>query len=525
MYGTDGSTMGDSGCGPTAMAMVASDITNKKITPVTMANLSEMIGTRDASGTNAKFIDAASKAYGFGSSKMPYPSANGLYNAASRGPVILLGQDVDGGQNPFTKSGHFVVADGVDGAGNIKIKDPRGSAYNRKYSAKNLANTTSTAWGFRKRSAGGRGSISDLFSSISGFMGEFGNRAWAGLSSGNWNSDYSDYFASDSSASSATIDTSSSGTISGSNSAQMIWNYFKSRGLSDNTIAGIMANLRAESGLNPTNLQNSYESKLGFTDASYTAAVDSGKYNNFVHDKAGYGLVQWTYWSLKQALLNYAKSKGKSIGDMNMQLDFLVKQLSEDYPSTWAKMTSASSPEEASTIMLKEFERPAVLNTNARAGYAKQYYDLYAGKGGRGNGAHIKPRIVKTGIINNMRGGRGPVINTANNWSGGATADYQTARSATKYIDSLNGSNMTNAINMIITLLEAITGNTALASSKLDLLQNIKGSNVVVGGNTHNYISNGTSNPTNSNNQIVNTGFSKTTSRNQKIAEKIASGM
>lgn len=50
--------------------------------------------------------------------------------------------------------------------------------------------------------------------------------------------------------------------------------------------AGLMGNLFAESGLSPKNLQNTYEKKLGFTDDSYTAAVDSGSYQNFVRDSA-----------------------------------------------------------------------------------------------------------------------------------------------------------------------------------------------------------------------------------------------
>ena len=70
-----------------------------------------------------------------------------------------------------------------------------------------------------------------------------------------------------------------------------------------------MGNLYAESGLKPNNLQNSYEKTLGFTDITYTEAVDKGAYNNFIHDKAGYGLAQWTWWSRKEALLNYAKQK------------------------------------------------------------------------------------------------------------------------------------------------------------------------------------------------------------------------
>ena len=83
---------------------------------------------------------------------------------------------------------------------------------------------------------------------------------------------------------------------------QKIWDSLKSRGLNDFAVAGIMGNLLAESGLRADNLQNSYEKKLGMSDAEYTAAVDSGSYDNFVNDKAGYGLAQWTYYSRKQAL-------------------------------------------------------------------------------------------------------------------------------------------------------------------------------------------------------------------------------
>ena len=50
-----------------------------------------------------------------------------------------------------------------------------------------------------------------------------------------------------------------------------------------------------------------YEKGLGLTDAEYTAAVDSGSYSNFVRDSSGYGLAQWTYWSRKEAMLNYAR--------------------------------------------------------------------------------------------------------------------------------------------------------------------------------------------------------------------------
>ena len=78
---------------------------------------------------------------------------------------------------------------------------------------------------------------------------------------------------------------------------RIIWDYLKSKGLSDYAISGIMGNLYAESGLNPRNVENAFELKHGYNDNSYTEAVDNGSYNNFVNDGAGYGLAQWTYYT------------------------------------------------------------------------------------------------------------------------------------------------------------------------------------------------------------------------------------
>ena len=380
----------------------------------------------------------------------------------------------------------------------------------------NISNNTS--------STGSKTSITDIFSKLSGFFTEFGNRALTGAITGKFDTDYTSYFAdsSDESSSSASVDSSNYVKINTTESAKKIWNYYKSRGIPDNTIAGILGNMQAESGLNPRNLQNSYEKSLGHTDDSYTTDIDSGKYTNFVKDSAGYGLVQWTYHSLKKALLDYAKKKGSSIGDLDMQLEFLIKQLSEDYPNTWEKMLSASSPEEASTIMLKEFEKPAVLNTNTRAGYARQYFDTLTANNGQG-GTSIKPRIIKR-KANKTTAYGGPAIEYTDSTLR-AVSDYNTANIANKYINSTSDGNMTKAVNMIISLLEAITGNTASTSSKLDMLENLKKSNVVKGGDTINNITNTDNSKSSSNpRDILATGSGTKVSRNQRLAEKIALG-
>lgn len=160
-----------------------------------------------------------------------------------------------------------------------------------------------------------------------------------------------------------------------------MWDYFLKSGMTECGVAGLMGNLNAESALYPTNLQNSYEKSLGMSDAEYTAAVDAGRYTNFVNDSAGYGLAQWTYWSLKRDMLAYHQKKGKSIGDGETQMEFLVHQLSTQYIAVWRILTSAKTVREASDAVLLKFERPADQSEavqKKRADFGQNYYNKFA---------------------------------------------------------------------------------------------------------------------------------------------------
>ena len=160
-----------------------------------------------------------------------------------------------------------------------------------------------------------------------------------------------------------------------------IWNFFKAKSLTDYAVAGLMGNLYAESGLSQINLQNTGNKSLGLTDSQYTNAVDSNVYTNFVKDSQGYGLAQWTYHTRKKALLEYAKSKNTSIGDLQTQLEFLYKELSTSYKTQLNKINKATSVKEASDVILKEYEQPANQGSTVqtkRANYGNNYYNKYA---------------------------------------------------------------------------------------------------------------------------------------------------
>ena len=162
-----------------------------------------------------------------------------------------------------------------------------------------------------------------------------------------------------------------------------IWNFLMVHIDNEYGVAGLMGNLYAESALRSNNLQQSYETKLGYNDTTYTAAVDNGSYDNFVKDAAGYGLAQWTYWSRKQAMLEFHQSKKKSIGDLQTQLEFLIKELSGSYKGVWSDLKNATSILDASNSVLLKFERPANQGESVqkkRAEYGQKYYDKYADK-------------------------------------------------------------------------------------------------------------------------------------------------
>ena len=159
-----------------------------------------------------------------------------------------------------------------------------------------------------------------------------------------------------------------------------IWDYLIGKGLNEYAVAGIMGNLHVESGLRSNNLQNTYEKKLGMTDEQYTAAVDNGTYTNFVHDSAGYGLAQWTYWSRKEGLLKAAQAAKKSISDLGVQLDYLWKELQWNN-DVMRILKGASDVKTASDVILTKFEKPADQSDKAkknRASYAQNYFDKYA---------------------------------------------------------------------------------------------------------------------------------------------------
>ena len=162
------------------------------------------------------------------------------------------------------------------------------------------------------------------------------------------------------------------------NTAIRIRDFLLKQGITLEGVYGMMANIYSESGFRSNNAQNSYMNKMGMTDEIYTSKVDNGTYTNFIFDRVGYGLCQWTSSGRKQNLYNFAKSCGKSIGDETMQLNFLMTELNGSYKAVLNILKTSHNISECAKYVMTKFERPAdqsVTAQNKRASYGVQLYE------------------------------------------------------------------------------------------------------------------------------------------------------
>lgn len=190
-------------------------------------------------------------------------------------------------------------------------------------------------------------------------------------------------------------------------SARDIYAKLIAAGLTHEGACGLMGNMQAESALKANIAQRGM---TALSDEEYTAAAAEWPVK-FIHDGVGYGLCQWTYWSRKQALFNFAQERGASVGDEGMQAEFCISELKNDYPGLWALLCSVTDIYTAASEVCTVYERPAVNNITVRAGYANQLAnrakregwgsaaeDNPADKGAEGADIYWPPRVICEGM-------------------------------------------------------------------------------------------------------------------------------
>ena len=425
------STIDENGCGPASAATVlnaygrSSDI-NKT---ANYAIKNGYVAGSSGVGTRASYFGDIFGANGIRTSYTG--SKRGIRNAVGSGnPTVLLGQDRSNKSkvnSPFGPNPHYVVARGTDSRGNVVIDDPElgGTALYDK-SILNSAKLAVATGGASNLLFGSRASAAS--STISSKLNTNTNSSGTVFEKNQQTS--TKLAAQAANKNSSTNSVSSSGTASSNEEA--IWGYYKSRGLSDHAVAGILGNLRHESiKFNPTSTETGFMNRLkGLTykgnatdskfasvgniysdvgvdissqenfNKTYTAAVDSGKIsreefmrpysklnsstfssNGELGHQFGYGLPQFTFKSYKADLYDTAKKNNTSIGDLLTQTEVLYKHL-EDTGVMPLLQNSNINYAQAAEYMLKKYERPTDTagQLPIRINSAKDYYEKYTGK-------------------------------------------------------------------------------------------------------------------------------------------------
>lgn len=167
------------------------------------------------------------------------------------------------------------------------------------------------------------------------------------------------------------------------NYAASIWSLLKAIVGNEYGVAGIMGNWQVESYNCPFCKQgDTPPTKIS---VDYSNSIDNGTItkNEFVTNKLGYSLAQWTYPTRKSAYWDFWKASGISqVGDVNVAVGFALSELQGGYRSTLTTCQTATSIKHASDFVLHNYEQPAdqsASQENLRAAYGEYYYSIFAG--------------------------------------------------------------------------------------------------------------------------------------------------
>ena len=148
---------------------------------------------------------------------------------------------------------------------------------------------------------------------------------------------------------------------------QTIYNLLRQAGMTEAGALGVLGNWECESNCEPYRVQGDYASNRMLA-KEYVAKVTNGTISRdqFAHDQKGFGLAQWTYFSRKYGLIDFWKSYGGRLDDVQMQVEFALKEFQRDFIPDWRLLCSTSDVYEATKAVCYRFENPAVKNDRAR---------------------------------------------------------------------------------------------------------------------------------------------------------------
>ena len=353
-------TIGDSGCGPAAavnaLEALRSSRYGRGVYDILGAS-QEMLPYKEADGGTPPQAMANYLNRRGANANVIQNKGDMLRNIKNGVPTILMGSDSNGASpdTPFAENPHYVTATGLDATGKAIVQDPQAPGDNYRYDLNHLIGKSSMAittgaGKYGRRSRYGRG----------GILGTTGSDINATKSQ-----------------------------IAISPNAVHIRNYLMNKGIPEDVAYGILGNIQQESHMEPRLTEYAlldemrasgkdfgidWSNPKNYTkdSISYTNAVDSGKISKeeFLtpsvgasagQSKRGYGLVQFTSAGLKGGLYDNTVARGKSIGDLAVQLDTLLNQINGGGYKELSQLiySKDTTLETAAEQFARKYERPA----------------------------------------------------------------------------------------------------------------------------------------------------------------------
>jgi len=162
-------------------------------------------------------------------------------------------------------------------------------------------------------------------------------------------------------------DDSTSGDFSGDTNTQVAWNFFKSKGFSDQATSGILGNLKQESGINPNSQQQG---------------------------GPGMGIAQWSKGGRWDQLVSWANGQGLDPKDIKTQLQYLYLEMTQKETTGISILNkkfggmntfkNTSDTNWATNAFQTSYERAGSPNMTNRNNYANNIFNTYKGTQGTG---------------------------------------------------------------------------------------------------------------------------------------------
>lgn len=158
---------------------------------------------------------------------------------------------------------------------------------------------------------------------------------------------------------------STTSSVAGNSNEEKVWNYFKTKGFSDQAVAGILGNLKQESGVDPTKKQSG--------------------------GGPGRGLMQWEVGGRWDTLTKYAKDSGRDPYALETQLDYMWKEMNGGDPTGvnilknkyggLDALKNTKSTKFATEAFEDSFERAGKPNYARRYQFSDDYLKKFQGTG------------------------------------------------------------------------------------------------------------------------------------------------